>query len=395
MVGGGGGRGVARQLEEGPASNPASASGEVVPFPQGSKPEVEEGPSWANVKVGAKAINLGPIALPANGYIRNVCIEVETTKAASGNTPELSEDGPWNIFELVKLTEPNNAPLGLELSGYQTFVANAYGVYTGCPDPRQNPSYSASATEPYFMFRIPVEIAPNGLGSLGNQSASAALRLFLRINPASTIYKKEPTEMPELKINTYIELWGEPPDMDLLDRPVQQEPMFEGTCQMWTAQNQEVVAQGKNNLKFTQLGAMIRTLAFICRNSSNERSNKVFPNPFQIQLDNRTFRTASQKWLIEQMRNRVSQLKERDVGVFVMHFSEGEQRLAGSNEINSWLSTLNSTRLELLGSSEAAGHIDMLTNFITVTATNPEERGLQVGRGGFHPPVGETSVVAA
>lgn len=299
---------------------------------------------------------------------------------------------------MVKLTEPNNAPLGLELSGFQTFVANTYGVYTGCPDPRQNPSYTATALEPYFMYRIPVEIAPNGLGSLGNQSASAALRLFLRVNPASVFYKtgKEPSEEAgEFKVNTYIELWGEPPDMDLLDRPVQQEPMFEGTCQMWTAQNNEVVSQGKNNLKFAQLGAMVRTLAFICRNSSGERTDKVMPNPFQIQLDNRTFRTASQKWLIEQMRDKVSQLKERDKGVFVMHFSEGEQRLGGSNEINSWLSTLNSTRLELLGSSSEAGKTDMLTNFITVTATNPEERGLQVGRGGFHPPVGETSIVAA
>jgi hypothetical protein len=346
------------------------------------------------VKPGAQAINLGPIALPANGYIRNVCIEVETTTKGKEGTPEEALDYPWNFFELVKLTEPNNAPLGLELSGYQTFVANAYGVYTGCPDPRQNPSYSASLTEPYFMYRIPVEIAPNGLGSLGNQSASAALRLFLRVNPASVIWKKESTVNPTFKINTYIELWGEPPDMDLLDRPVQQEPMFEGTCQMWTAQNNEAVSAGKNNLKFTQLGAMVRTLAFICRNAAGERTDKVMPNPFQIQLDNRTFRTASQKWLIEQMRDRVSQLKERDKGVFVMHFSEGEQRLGGSNEINSWLSTLNSTRLELLGSSSEAGKCDMLTNFITVTATNPEERTLQVGRGGFHPPVGESSVVA-
>lgn len=296
---------------------------------------------------------------------------------------------------MVKLTEPNNAPLGLELTGYQTFVANAYGVYTGCPDPRINPSYSNSLTEPYFAVRIPVEIAPDGLGSLGNQSASAALRLFLRINPASVMYKKEGTVNPTFKINTYIELWGEPPEYDLLDRPVQQEPLFEGTCQMWTAQNQEVVSKGKNNLKFTQLGAMVRTLAFICRNSSGERKNGIFPNPFQIQLDNRTFRTASQKYLKEQMRDMCSQIKEVDTGVFVMHFSQGEQRLAGSNEINSWLSTLNSTRLELLGNSEEEGKMDMLTNFITVTATNPEERGLQVGRGGFHPPIGETSAVAA
>lgn len=382
-------------MQEGPAANPASASAVIVPFNQGSKPEVEEGPSYLEIQPGAQAINLGPIALPANGYISAVCIDVETAEEGKGAALEASEDFPWNIFELIKLTEPNNAPLGMELTGYQAYVANKYGVYAGAPDPTVSPVYSGTATKPSFMIRIPVQIAPNGLGSLGNQSAAAALRLFLRLNPATVAWKKAGEAYPKLNIRTFIELWGEPPAEDLLGRQVQQEPMFEGTCQMWTAQNQEKISAGKNNTRMTQLGAMIRTLAFVCRNASGERKDTVFPNPFQVQLDNRTFRTATQRWLIETMREETSQIKERDVGVFVMSFSKGEKQDSGANEINSWLATLNATRLELLGNSAVAGSMDILTNFITVTASNPEERTLQVGRGGLHPPVGATSEVAS
>jgi hypothetical protein len=389
------GRGSALTRQEGPASTPAAAAGVVVPFNQGSKPEVEEGPAWLEQLPGANAINLGPIALPANGYIAAVCIDVETAEAGKGGALEASEDFPWNIFELIKLTEPNNAPLGMELTGYQAYVANKYGVYAGAPDPTVSPVYSATAASPSFMLRIPVQIAPNGLGSLGNQSAAAALRLFLRINPATVAWKKAGEAYPKLNIRTYIELWGEPPGEDLLGRQVQQEPMFEGTCQMWTAQNQEKFSAGKNNTKMTQLGAMIRTIAFVCRNAGGERKDTVFPNPFQVQLDNRTFRTASQRWLIETMREETPQIKERDAGVFVMSFSKGETNESGANQINSWLATLNATRLELLGSSAVAGNVDILTNFITVTASNPEERTLQVGRGGLHPPVGVSSEVAA
>lgn len=382
----------ARVFREGVASNPASAAGVVVPFVQGSQPEVEEGPSFLEIEPKSQAQNLGPVTLPANGYISALYIDVETSSEGSSEL-EASEDFPWNIFELVKLTEPNGAPLGVELSGYQLYVANTYGVYSSTPDPRQQPSYSAEAKKPSFGLRIPIQIAPNGLGSLGNQSAAAALRLLLRVNPSSVIYKNVKT-FPKINIRTYVELWGEPPATDLLGRPVQQEPMFEGTSQQWSAQNQESVSVGKNTVRMTQLGSMIRTLAFVCRNGSGLRKDAVFPNPWQIQLDNRVFRTASQRWLTTRMREQIPQLKERDTGVFVLSFSAGEQWYSGANEINSWLATLNATRLELLGSSAEAGKIDVLTNYISVTATNPEERTLQVGKSGLHPPVSETSEVA-
>jgi hypothetical protein len=142
---------------------------------------------------------------------------------------------------------------------------------------------------------------------------------------------------------------------------------------------------------------MIRTLAFICYSTATPalRKEKAFPNPWQIQLDNRTFRRGSIRFLKDKIKENVFPLKEVDTGVYVVHFSEGEQRYAGANEINSWLGTLSATRLELIGSAAEAGKMDILTNFVTVTAINPAERTLQVGQGGWHPPGPLPSAVAA
>jgi len=392
------GRKVQQQgFSEGAVASPAGAAQVVVPFCQGSKPEIEEAFLFTNVEVKAGAQTLGPIALPANGYIRHVVIEVTTT-AATGATGESAADGPWTLLEQVKLTEPNGAPLGAELTGYNLFLANILGRYVGTPDPRLQPGFlnEAATGKMQFTLRVPVELAPNGLGALGNQSASAALRLQLKIGPESTVYKKTPSVAAKYQIRILNELWGEPPERDVLGRAVAQSPPYEGTAQYWSEQPAVTINKGNNSTRITRVGSEIRTLIFVFR-EAGARSNKACPEPIQLQWDQRVFRVLTQNqdeiWQIEMIPSLWS--KKVETGVFWFPFSQGEHREAGENEINSWLGTLTSTRLELLGNSEKAGTVDILVNDVSVTAVNPAERTLQVGVGGYHPPIGETSAVAA
>lgn len=405
------GAGGGTAIREGAAATPATAAQAVVPFDQGSKPEIEPGPSFTGVKPSAVSQELGSVALPANGFIGGILIDVETTAAGSGAGGEAWTGGnlvrvPFNFFEQIRLTEPNGAPLGLELSGWQTCLANIYGGYAGLPDPRDDPDFKSTLTELSFTLRLPVEIAPTGLGALGNQSASAALRLTLKVNPKEGanssvgIWKKSELNVPTFTVRTFIELWGEPPKEDMFGRPIKQWPDYGGpgegaTAQYWSVQAGLSVATAQNTIKLTRVGSQIRTLIFEFM-ESGVLSDKACPDPFEIQLDNRLFRQYSRRILRKLMKEQVVRLKAAtaDTGVYAVTFNKGEHRFAGENEWNSWLATLTATRLELRGPAEKAGEVNILTNDVSVTAPNPQERTVQVGTGGYHPPIGETNLVA-
>jgi hypothetical protein len=398
------------QIREGAnAAPPTKQQGAVVPFDQGSKPEIEPGPSFTGIKLLTTAQELGSVALPANGYIGAILIDLETTTAATKGAGELfvaPSNYPFNIFEQIRLTEPNGAPLGLELSGWQTMLANIYGGYAGLPDPRDDPDFKEAEIEPSFTLRLPIEIAPNALGALGNQSASAALRLTLKLNPIeganSTVgvYKKAPTTSATFTIRTFIELWGEPPREDMFGRQIKQWPDYGGpgegaTAQYWSVQAGIATATAQNTIKLTRVGSQIRTLIFEFY-EAGVRADKACPDPFEIQLDNRIFRQYTRRMLRKLMKEMVIRLKANvaDVGIYAVSFSKGEHRLVGENEWNSWLATLTATRLELRGPAEKAGTVNILTNDISVTAPNPAERTVQVGTGGYHPPIGQTNLAA-
>src|SRR4051794_22768040 len=109
--------------QQGPASTPSTAQIPVVPFDQASHRGKQNGPSWS-VTPGASQQTLGPIGLPAQGYLRRVIIEVVGASGA-GTTGVGNGDYPWNILNLVRLQDTNGAPL-LELSGYNLLLANIY-----------------------------------------------------------------------------------------------------------------------------------------------------------------------------------------------------------------------------------------------------------------------------
>jgi len=387
-------RARAATLREGDAATPASAPNkttQVVPFTQASKPEIEPGPSWSELTLTANSQELGSVTIPANGFIGAILIDVETTTVGVEGTGEKTENYPFNMFEQVRLTEPNGAPIGLELNGWQTMLANIYGGYAGMPDPRNDPDFSETLIKPSFTLRLPIEISPNALGILGNQSAAAAFRLTLKLAPSTSVYKKALTTNPKFAVRTFIELWGEPPKEDIFGRTNKQMPDYAGTAQYWSVQAALKVAKAQNTIKLTRVGSQIRTLIFEFL-AAGLRADTAAPDPFEIQLDNRIFRQYSRRILRKLMREQIESLSKRDVGIYAITFSKGEHRHAGENEINSWLATLTATRLELRGPAEAEGELNILTNDISVAPPNPSERTPQINAGAWHPPLGAGNV---
>lgn len=369
----------------GPGGNPASSSQQapVVDFATAATHGEEPGPVFAGILIGAAQQQLGPVPLPATGYLRFVKVEVATSGAGTGGTGRA--DYPFNILALVRLQDTNGAPL-LELTGWNSFFAMTYGVYAGDSDPRLQPDYSATVTSPAFTLRLPVEIQNDGLGALANLSASSAYRLTLYVDTLTNIYSASPSPAPTLTISTFCEFWTVPPPNDQLGRRLMQAPPLSGTVQLWTQQPNVSVATGQNVTTVNRVGNMLRLLGFIARTSIFVRADTPFPSPYTLKYDDRDLFISDQVQQRMAIREMVEALTVRDAGVYVFFFNYGIQRYAGAPGISSWLPTVTSTRLQVLGASAAGGTLDLLINDISVTPQSPAVRATQGGLG-FHPPV--------
>lgn len=373
--------------QQGPAASQPTAQPQMVPFDQASHRGYEEGPIFT-VTPGAAAQQQGPIPLPAQGFLRSVVLTITPSGGTAGEG-EVAGDFPWNCLNLVRLQDTNGAPL-CELSGYNLFLMNTYGGFAGSPDPRNDPEFEKTVIKPSFALRIPVEIAPNGLGSLANQSASAAYKLTVIVAPSAEIYKKTTGLTPPLlTIKTFMEFWTLPAAVDMLNRPQQRTPPYHGTAQYFTQQMNNSIHAGQNGTRITDTGTLVRTLAFVTRHSGI-RSDAVFPDPWTLNWDSRLLQVCSARLLKKLMREYVNQLAERDVGVFIWGFSYGKGRWFGNSAINSWLPTVSATRLELIGPSAEEGTVDIVNNTVSVAETNPQARAVETSATGYAPPVAPT-----
>jgi hypothetical protein len=379
-----GGSPAAAVRGEGPAAAAPTQAPPMVPFDQASHRGMEPGPQWS-VQPGSSQVTLGPVPLPAQGYLRRVLIEVVAAGGAGAATG--AGDFPFNVLAKIRLQDTNGAPM-TELSGYNLMLADTYGGYAGSPDPRVDPDYAATAANPVFTLSVPVEIGPNGLGALANMSASAAYRLTLVVDTTANIWTSAPaTTIPTFTIRTWMDFWTLPAAADMLRRPQQQVPPFNGTAQYWTEQPNVSVASGNNNTRISRVGGLIRTLIFVAR-ASGVRSDTPFPDPLTLNWDARDLRIASARMQRKIMREMVADLTARDTGVYAFTFSYGEGRFVGDIAINSWLPTVTATRLELDGSSGGAGTLDILVNDVSVAETSPAARAVETSASGYHPPVG-------
>lgn len=384
----GGGAGAAAQAGgQGVASNPATSAAQMVPFDQAAKRGCEPGPSW-QVQPGTAQTTLGPIGLPANGYMREVEIQISTVTAATGSPVALA-DYPACILPLIRVQDTNSAQLD-DLPGYPLLQDNIYGGYQGAPDPRTSPDYSASATAPNLQLTVARELAPTGFGTLANLSGSQQYKLTLRVGALSDIYSTNPTVAPTLLISVWMHYWTLPAAGDMLGRAQAQEPPFHGTAQYrwWSPSN--AVTQNFN-LTITQVGNELRYLTLIGRQNSNgARTDAVFPDPFQLRWDSDLLLIIGLAQMRRIMRGLVNDLVARDAGVICIPFNFGEGRTVGGSGVNSWLPTVTGTRLQITGTQTTStpGTVDVLVNDVSVAEVNPANRPMTPSATNFHPAVG-------
>lgn len=336
----------------------------------------------------------GPFDVPAYGFLRAIVFEVNLSGGTLG-AGALSADFPFNILQGITLADVNGANLFGPLDGFAALMANVYGGYAYRQDPRLSPQHDGTINGRFYL-RVPVEITRhNGYGAVANQNSSAAYKLSYNIATIAQAFATAPTTPPAVQVKTWAECWSQPNVTDLAGRPQQREPIGHGTTQFWTSFTRSGLAAGQLNLLLPRVGNMIRNLIFICRDATGARVDTTFPDPISVMWDARVLTQESQRYRILKQMEGIQAPGARDTGVFAFCFNNLIIGHNGDEEPNLWLPTVQSTRLEVQGTTAVTGSIQALTNDVAPVEVRPDQRYVEDSRTGFHPALGQPVPVAA
>jgi hypothetical protein len=366
-------------------------AGPLVPFDQASHVVIEEGPSWTGIVLSAESQTLEQKAIPANGFLRNLWVEVTTETEGNETAGAAAENFPFNIISKLELQDQGGHLIS-GLTGYNWYLADKYGGYFGTTDLQEVAMFSSVLKKPAFTIVIPLELAGTGFGALTNMTEATKYQLQPTIAAQGKIYKTGMTANPKLAVKTWIELWTLPEGRTLPEpgfpegRPQEQRPPLEGTIQFWTEQTAIKMNAGWGQLVLTRMGQMIRTHIFVAYTNVAEplRSDTLMPPLTQVNWSRVKFKSLGRTiWKSYAKTQLQSQAKPVETGVYPLIYSMGLTNGAGANETNTWIPTVNATRFELEGEwSESL--ITVLTNDVAVAAVSEAGRREVPGQTSWH-----------
>lgn len=375
------GKAVAATRGTGSNSDPAGQQQKTRPFFQASKHAFSPAITYNNVTIGANGQQVGPTPLPASGgYLRRLLLEFIYSGGAGSGV--LQPDGPWSTINEVRLLEPNGTPI-LDLSGWNLLMADIYGAYTGSPDPRVDPDYSATANNPNFEPFIPIELDTTGRGSLSDLSSSSAFQLYLSLANTAAVWSTNPSTIPALQVQVWQDYWTLPWGQDQDGNSQQTAPPYPGTIQLWS-QIPNISIANNQRVQLNRMGNQLRVVIMVFR-SSGARAETPAPNPFAFRWDDVIIDNIDLQTLRKQMREYINALTTRDTGVYTLPYNFGLSRFAGGNGISSYMPTVTATRYEISGPN-SGGTVDWVVNEVTTAPTSAVQRTSVGGGLQFYPP---------
>lgn len=344
-----------------PAGQPAPA---LVPFNRASIRRTEFG-NLDDSRVPGAASTTTTIDVPASGFLRHVWIQVACT-GGTGTAAVARADAPWSHIESVVLRDINGAPIYGPVSGYELMLSNLIGGYSGvgvAADPSTWATYSAVANTGNFSYavRVPVELRTrDGLGSLPNMNAAANYQLEIVHSAQTGIYSANPTGQGTVRTRATLETWSNPNTANALGQPQAVTPPALGTTQHWS-RNVQSVSVGDQTYQLKRVGNLIRCIVLIARDSSGVRSDSVLPsNTIELRWDTRSVRLETMEYHRARFREVFGFALPTGVACFFFHDDFGG--FAGEELNDSWLQTVQSSRLEIIGTTGAAGTWTALVN---------------------------------
>ena len=301
------------------------------------------------------------IEVPTGGYFRSLLVHVDVTGGAGGNAVAKA-DAPWKVFSELTLHDVGGQDLIETIDGFEAYLIHKYGGYAFAADPTKDRNYGAMDTSGNFsaILRLPVAVGRDGLGAMENENAAQAFRLRYRLGQASDIYSTSPTTLPTVRVRATYESWARPATGET--------PPHLGVVQNWSKQVYNVNS-GNQTIRLTRVGANIRNLILVFRDSTGARTDAGIPDQLEIAYDNRpsdiTLKSVRQFQASERYGYAANGF---DTGVEVIDFTHenGHPGLVEQNDL--WLPTSQASKIQLKGSFQAAGTLTVLTNDIIVPA---------------------------
>jgi hypothetical protein len=326
----------------------------------------------------AAGTQLNNIEVPAYGYLASLLLQVDVTSAGNTATVALREDGPFNIVSSIGLSDVNGANIIGPFTGWDLAMANKYGGYSFSGDPTVSPSYAqsaigagATAGTQSFLLRIPVQINPrDAYGALPNMNAASTFKLNISLATLAQAFATPPNGTVTVRCRVTLEAWMLPAGADAFGNPNEQAPPGVGSYQRWV-KNTFTVNNGANTFRLPNVGNLIRNLVFVFRNATPARNDTTFMDPLQLSVDGVTVLLHARAIQKHYMQERYGYTGTAvDTGVYAFPYCQELDGKPGFETRELYMRTNQATRLELTGTTSAAGTLDVLTNDV-IPVGNP------------------------
>jgi hypothetical protein len=269
---------VNRTAKAGTASAAAPASVAAIPFVRAARKKTAAATVLTGT-VGANAVQLPVVQVPAAGYLRGVELLVQVVTASNSATTAYNADAPFNFINSINLVASDGSSLVSNIGGYGLFLTNKYGNFRAqapfC-DPRADQFFTQTSgsggTGGSFSFRlfIPVEADAAGFCAIPNLAANKSYNINVQLAGSSTVYSTAPTNAGSYTITVINHYWSQPAQTNANGIPQQIAPNGVGSV-MLTQFQSIPVTQGDRLVQLTNVGNVLKNLFFVLRNSSNAR----------------------------------------------------------------------------------------------------------------------------
>lgn len=354
-----------------------------IPFTRAARRKTQLSFTAGPVVLGANQVQIGPIQIPAAGYLRYLEVTITGTTAANAAVVTFAADAPWNVIAFLSVTNAAGDTIVVPITGYHLMLMNKWGALAEDPpfcDPRLSGFTVTTGVGGglggsfSFTLRIPMEIDPHdAFCAVPNLAANKAYQVQLMFAPNATIYGVTPTTPPSVSVTGIAHFWTQPNPVNGVGTPQEVAPLGAGSVSMWRLQTIPVT-QGDKIFQLTNVGNVIRTIIYILRTAAGARTSADIPATWQIVLNNDTlFYLPDGLWSGDMQSSYgytaagADAAATLDTGVRALHyFMEQNGRVRCDAPRDQWLPTLDATLLQTRGTSfgAAAATLEVLTNEI-------------------------------
>lgn len=316
------------------------------------------------------------VDIPAGDFTEGVYLRVDSVAAGNAATVVFAADAPFSALLEVQLQDPQGIPFQL-YSGYELYVFNLLGGFTGQSDQAQSPYYVATAGVAAglggsfsFVLRIPCELFPrDGIGALFNGSTASQFKVKVTLAPSTNVFTTPPTNVATQTVRVRMTSHGwQLAQMLPSGHPFEQEPPGGAIYNNLTRQVFQFAGAGTLTVPLVRKGFLYRQIMFIVRDAALARSSTIISDAV-LRVDNvDNWNGSVAMWRhITWERNRVTAGALLPAGVMQESYCHDWDGLVGGETRDQYVPTTPGSIVEMRLTATAPGSVTILVNDITPT----------------------------